>query len=274
MLIGEATGTIRSTETRTFNGAGCPLEWLWDTVDTAMGVERQPKSWYVRGTLAHEFIENVLNGIPESAAWAQLHEWLDHDPLMSVDWMETTKCTKAGLYTELTGVLERWLKQYSELYRELEPVGVEYQLDFETPNGTVVSTTLDALFKDENGHPVVVDWKFGTSKSGQDMQLYVYWYGLRRLGIVPDDAFFRGWFHYVTYEKPLTYTAASEYPGDEFVETYIDTAEERRRSGPYLPNPTWFSCRYCYHQEVCPLFAEDAKETWETIRDIKVEFNG
>lgn len=270
----KATATIRSTETRLFNGAGCPTEWLWDRVDEATETTRQPKAWFVRGTKAHEYIEDVLNGIPEAAAWDSLHEWFESSPLMEEDWMETTKCTKAGLYTELTSVLEKWGQQYEELYQDLTPVAIEYELNFTTPNGTVVSTTLDALFRDEQGHPVVVDWKFGTSKSGLDMQLYVYWYGLRKLGLIPEDAYFRGWFHYITYEKPLGYTASTEYPGDHFVETYIDTAEERRRSGPYLPNPTWFSCRYCYHKEVCPLFVEDAVETWEMINEIKVEFNG
>lgn len=270
-MLAKATSTIRSTETRQFNGNGCPIEWLWDRVDDEMDVTRQPKSWFERGNVGHAIIEALLEGAEWDDAMLILTEFLESD-VMDEDWIETSKCTKANFEYEIIGLIDKFVSQYERLYEDYEVVGTEYELVFDTPNGTVVSTTLDALFKDPDGWPVVVDWKLGTSKSGKDMQLYVYWYGLRRLGLVPDDAWFRGWFHYVTYEDPIGYTHNVAYPGDDFVAAYIDEADKRRKEGPYLPAPDWFSCRYCHHQEVCPLYAEDAEEVWEMIQQIEVRF--
>lgn len=263
---------IRSTETRTFNGAGCPTEWFWDRVDEAQGVSRKPKAFFKRGEAAHKFIEDVLNGVPIEAAFDDIAEWPNVDPDFEESWIETQKCTKAGIVDEVETISERWRDQYEEYYSEYDLVAAEFELDFHTPKGTWVKTTLDALFKDENGNPVVVDWKFGTSKSGKDMQLYVYWYGLRKMGIIEDDRWFRGWFHYITYNDPIGYTKSTKYPGDLFVEQYIDEAQFRRLGGPYLPNPEWFSCRYCAHQEVCPLYAEDPEEVWGFINTTPVEW--
>lgn len=186
------------------------------------------------------------------------------------EWLETTKCTKAGLKDEVAGIFERWVDQYDtdplKLYWHdggwAHEVSCEVTLECTTPNGTPISTVADAIVWDKDNGPAVVDWKLGTSKSGKAMQLYLYWYCMRKLDMVdtsPSGDKFRGWFHYPTYAKPIV--EIGEYPGDTYMEAYVDEAQARRLQGPYLPNPDWFRCSQCEHKDVCPLWGGDYQDT-------------
>ena len=268
--LGLMTPTIRSTETRTFNGDGCPVEWLLETRDFYEGIEREPKSFFVRGTYGHQYIADRLAMIERDTAMQTMLEDLRLFISINPDpWIETTKCTKEGLEDELVGIAYAWEAQQEEYYREYTVDVVEYPLTFSTPNGSLVMTTIDALFRNEDGRPIIVDWKLGTSKSGKPMQLYVYWYGLKKAGLVSEADFFRGWFHYVNYADPIQ--LVGDYPGDDMVEAYIDLAFQRRANDVKLPNPEWFSCRYCYYKEECPMYADDPHDAWEYVKSIQVE---
>ena len=253
----QAPHAIRSTDTRIFNGDGCPIEWLHDKV---IGFEPTPRSYFERGTLGHAMIEAELMGFDP---W----ELFDNFELLPGEWLETSKCTKAGLKDETAAIFERWVDQYVDdplnLYHDNgnEPweVSNEVTLECKTPNGTPISTVADAIVWDEDNGPAVVDWKLGTSKSGKAMQLYLYWYCMRKTGLVEDGDIFRGWFHYPTYAKPIV--EIGEYPGDLFVEAYVDEAQAGRLFGPYLPNPDWFRCSQCEHKDVCPLWGGDYQDT-------------
>ncbi|KKL63227.1 hypothetical protein LCGC14_2177230 [marine sediment metagenome] len=266
MVEALALETIRSTETRQFNGVGCPLEWLYDRVDEAEFIAPQPRSYYERGHLGHAMIGAYLL----SGDIALVDDILEGYVPAEGEWKETSKCTKEGLLDEVKAIFDRWVDQYEEFYTEYISVDTEVLLEVETPNGTLVSTEADAIFINEDGRPTIVDWKLGTSKSGHAIQLYVYWYCMRRLGIAKPSDYFRGWFHYVNYAKPIK--MVGEYPGDEFVEAYIDNAERNRREGPYLPNPTYFDCRYCDHSANCPLFGDDPVEAWNYIKEVEITF--
>ena len=177
------------------------------------------------------------------------------------DWLETTKCTKEGLLDETAEVFEAWREQYERLeeYEGVDYVDCEVKLVTTTPNGTSVSTEADAIFYYGEGGVALVDWKLGTSKSGKAMQLYVYWYVMRKTHRVDLDQPMRAWFHYPTYKKPIVHI--KDYPGDAYVEAYIDEAEKRRVNGPYLPNPEWFNCSQCQVKDKCPLWGGDYEET-------------
>ena len=246
---------IRSTETRLFNGDGCTLAWAWERVDEMNGVPQVPRSYFERGTLGHAMIEAHLNGDDPGAIY------LAYEPPAG-DWLETTKCTKDGLDAEVKDVYTTWEEQFNRLeeYNDYDTVMTEVVLKCITELGTLVSTEADAIFW-YGDSPAIVDWKLGTSKSGKAMQLYVYWYVARKSGYIPDDAPFRAWFHYPTYKKPIVHI--TEYPGDDFVEAYIDNAERNRTTAPYLPNPDWFNCSQCQHKDKCPLWGGDYAETAE-----------
>ena len=246
---------IRSTETRTFNGDGCPTEWVWDRVNERYGITPTPRSYFERGTLGHNMIEvDLIGGDPYIA--------FDEYVKPEGEWLETTKCTKEDLLYEVDATFTKWQGQLATLeeYEDYLSVDTEVTLECTTPNGTTVSTQADAIFWFANG-PALVDWKLGTSKSGSAMQLFVYWYVMRKSGFITDDAPFRAWFHYATYNQPIVHIVG--YPGDEFVETYIDEADRARREGPYLPNPDWFRCSQCEWKDKCPLWGGDYKETQE-----------
>lgn len=270
MAIAIATDTIRSTETRIFNGDGCSLEWLADKLyATVHPGEEQLKSVFIRGTVGHAMIENFLKGGSSDESLEMLWEFAD-DPVFDHDWIETSKCTKDGIVAEIESLWYQFLVQYQEHYAEWDARYVEYPLEFETPNGVRVRTEPDVIFVNDEGRPVLVDWKLGTSKSGKAMQLYTYWYGLKQLGIVGPDDYFRAHFHYVTYSNPIG--QVHKYPGDSIVIEYIETAEQRRRSGPYLPNPSYVSCRYCAWQDVCPLYSAAPEEDWQYFKEVEVRF--
>jgi hypothetical protein len=255
-MQGLADAAQRSTESRTFNGDGCPTEWLWQRVDEMNGVARTPRSYFERGTLGHAMIEARLNG---SDPW---QVFADYQPPAG-EWLETSKCTKEGLLDEVAAVYEAWETQFNTLeeYQGYDQVNTEVRLECVTPNGTEVSTEADAIFW-WGDSPALADWKLGTSRSGKAMQLYMYWYVARKSGYVPDDAPFRAWFHYPTYSR-TSIVHIVDYPGDEFVEAYIDNAEAGRKGGPYLPNPDWFNCSQCEYKERCPLWGGDYAETQE-----------
>lgn len=256
--LGDAA--IRSTETRLFNGDGCAIPWAWERVSEMRGIPEIPRSYYERGTLGHAMIEAHLNG---DDAWVLYHAYV----LPTGGWLETTKCTKDGLKEELEAVYVNWQDQFCDLeeYEDYDQVNTEVLLECTTPGGVDVSTEADAIFW-WGDSPAIVDWKLGTSKSGKAMQLYVYWYAARKSGYIPNDATFRAWFHYATYSKPIVHI--TDYPGDTFIEAYIEQAEKMRREGPYLPNPEWFNCSQCQAKDKCPLWGGD----WEETNEIEVIF--
>ena len=250
--------TIRSTDTRIFNGDGCGIEWVWDRVNERYGIESTPRSYFERGTLGHAMIQAHLTGWSSAKVLA---DYVHPDG----DWLETTKCTKEGLIDETREVFDRWMGQYDSLeeYEGWDDVSCEVVLEATTPNGTHISTEADAIFTNEQGEIALADWKLGTSKSGKAMQLYVYWYTMKQSGWCGDKPF-RAWFHYPTYNKPIVHI--KDYPGDKFIEAYIDHAQEQRTKGPYLPNPDWFPCSQCEWKDKCPLWGGD----WNETREIEV----
>ena len=179
------------------------------------------------------------------------------------DWLETTKCTKEGLLDEVDTVYRAWVEQYEGLeeYENVAYVDTEVLLECTTPAGTRISTEADAIIHYNDNGIALADWKLGTSKSGLAMQLYLYWYVMRRNGLVDNDDPFRAWFHYPTYSKPIVHITG--YPGDEFIEAYVDHAQQQRLKGPYLPNPEWFRCSQCEWKDKCPLWGGDYNETRE-----------
>ena len=256
-------------------GDGCALETFFEWVDAADLTpedEHPPKSFHLRGTIGHAMIECWLMGGSTDEAMQIMWDFAEDEDLWARDWIETTKCNKNDIVYELMNIFTKFIKQYSEHYYDLILEETELMLDFTTPQGTHVRTELDALFsRNEDGRPVLVDWKLGTSKSGKPMQLYVYWYGLKRMGMVDEDDYMRAWFHYPQYSSPIV--QVTNYPGDEFVEAYIDNAEANRRSGIYLPNPSWVTCNYCHYKEFCPLYATDPAAEWDWIKEVEVKFD-
>ena len=260
-----APKAIRSTETRQFNGGGCPTEWLLDKAYPEYVV---PKVFYFTGTGGHLLIEYDLMGIPLDLAWDEIMaapEW------QHKEWIETKNNTRESAIETIGKVYQAWRSKYDALVApDVAEYKTEVLLEAETPNGTKISTTADFVYANKKDKVGVMDWKLGTSKSGQDMQLHVYWYCMRQMGLVSKRQKMIADFFYVNYENPIEPVRAEAYIGDEAVEAYVDNAEQQRRNGPYLPNPTWFSCNYCSHKDRCPIY--QGADAWEAIAKIEVTF--
>ena len=270
MAVAIADKATRSSDVRLFLGEGCSLDWLLNKVQGAP-IET-PKYFYEFGNIVHEMIEATLNGVAGQGVYEIREDYFAESQAYILDWIETKNGRKADLWENIATVYQKWVQHYAEHSEDWEIVQIEQTLEVATPDRTAITSTPDAVFVDPEGYYHVVDWKVGTSKSGKDLQLYIYWYLLRKAGIVPDDAYFRGHFHYVTYANPIGFTATSRYPGDDFIEAYINASERIRTQGPYLPNPSWFSCAYCAHKEDCPIFSDEPELAWEYIQNINVIF--
>jgi len=274
MALAIASEQTRSTDTRTFNGDGCPTEWLLEKEAEAKGIPEVPKYFYVFGNVVHGMIDtDIKTGHCIDSVEFWVESWFDvNKHIMNADWVETKNGRKADFVQKIWETYEKWSSQYDEIYDGWKDDGTEVELSATTQYGDKITSTVDAVMVDDEGRAHVIDWKVGTSKSGKDMQLYVYWYLMRKNFIVMPDEWFRGHFHYVNYSNPIGYTATGKYPGDEFIEEYIRTSEINRKQGAYLPNPSWFSCNYCGHKDECPLFADNPAQAWEDIKNIQVMF--
>jgi CRISPR/Cas system-associated exonuclease Cas4 (RecB family) len=133
----------------------------------------------------------------------------------------------------------------------------------------MVSTECDTLYYrggiewPGSEQPVVIDWKSGSSKSGDDRQLWLYWYGLVMMGVIPEDCVFEAYFGYLDHKEIVQTTLV--YPGHEAMGYFIDEMESRRRGKTYMPVPSW-KCKYCPVYRACPVF-EDQHDalSWPTL---------
>jgi len=261
--------TIRSTETRTFNGLGCPAEWFLEKQNPEPG----KKVFFIRGNALHTAVEwYALNGWGASLntlvdiAQTYVEEQLEEAALLDMDILETSKQKAEGLYVQADKDVTAWYNQV--VAQEVKPYqylqgtfDAEVVLEVEAPDFHL-RTSADAIFHSAKRGPHVIDWKTG-SKSASDLQLFVYWFAMRDMGMVTNSDV-RGWFHYVAYAQPIAHPYAT-YPGDQFMYEYIATAEQRRLSGPYLPTPS-FLCNYCLQRGGCPLYADDQEAACNNIK--------
>ncbi len=261
-----ATPTIRSTETR----IECWMEWFLELI-----YEDYPdKTFYALGTGLHKAIENIIDGVPYDVAKDLLDEYLFK--WTAANWGEDVIQTKSRSFTDIMAqapeLLSKWYMmahpdgkfQASELSDLSWPPATEVVLEFTTSSGhTQVRTEMDALYY-RGGQPVIVDWKTGASKSGDDRQLHVYWYGAVRSDLIDPDAEFEGYFGYVDHQEVVPTKLV--YPGHYVMGMYIDEMERRRRSRSYVPVPSW-KCKYCSVRTVCPVWADNDAEEWDTLLD-------
>ncbi len=260
-----ATPTIRSTETR----IECWMQWF---LEKAYEEEDQTDATYFAiGTATHKAAEMLVRGKTYTQAVRAMTDYIDEWEERTKDQyvIETKNRPREGMVESAQNLLKNWwdmvhpdgLFMAAELTDLTWPPQAEILIEFTTPGGTAVRTECDTLYYRDD-QPVVIDWKSGSSKSGDDRQLWLYWYGLVQMGIIPEDYEFEAYFGYLEHKEIVRTTLV--YPGHEAMGYFIDEMESRRRSKTYMPVPSW-KCKYCPVYRACPVFESNDALPWPEL---------
>ncbi len=251
----------RSTDTRTDCWARWFLEKFYedDIPDAA---------WFFLGTGLHhaiemaitedvsleEMIEIAINQIADAIhANATTIMWSKKRP--EEKWPEVVRELCEKWWSDVHPTSEKRMKRYNEFQWPPE-------VEFEIYVGDL-HTTVDAIFTSNDGSfEAIVDWKTGSTAKAQDLQLWVYAYGLGEMEERPEELW-KGhnpmyremWFHHVAFSK---LQEAKEYPGDEVIALILEATTQKKLSEIYEPNPDWY-CNYCRVQDKCPVFGGEIR---------------
>ena len=263
-----ATHTIRSTETR----IECWMQWFLEKA--YVEEDHTDATYFAIGTATHKAAEMLVRGESYQAASKVMCDYIDDWIIANKDdyVIETKNRPREGMVESAQNLLKNWhdmvhpdgLFMAAELTDLTWPPEAEILIEFTTPGGTAVRTECDTLYYRDD-QPVVIDWKSGSSKSGDDRQLWLYWYGLVMMGIIPEDYVFEAYFGYLD-AKEIVQTKLV-YPGHEAMGYFIDEMESRRRSKTYMPVPSW-KCKYCPVYRACPVFESNDALSWPTLLDL------
>ncbi len=260
-----ATPTIRSTETR----IDCWMQWF---LEKAYVEEDQTDATYFAiGTATHKAAEMLVRGQTYAQATKAMTDYIVEWEARTKDQyvIETRNRPREGMVESAQNLLKNWWDMVhpdgafmaAELTDLSWPPQAEILIEFTTPGGTAVRTECDTLYYRDD-QPVVIDWKSGSSKSGDDRQLWLYWYGLVMMGIIPEDYVFEAYFGYLD-AKEIVQTKLV-YPGHEAMGYFIDEMESRRRGKTYMPVPSW-KCKYCPVYRACPVFESNDALPWPEL---------
>jgi len=268
-------GWARSSDVRTIL-RNCGAEWLWSLL--AHKEQKRDNINFDLGTAFHTIPEEVLSGGMDidSAINHSIHVL---DELLA---RHTGDNPITGKRSKNPNILSRNLfrmgrQWYQDVIVEAPfgdaDVAVEYDVVIEGQ----LRTQLDAMFS-RPGLFDIVDWKSGTSTKADDMQLWIYEYGLRRNGTISDDDTATGWFYFPWHGE---WKQAAPYPGNLVVAAWLDETLIRKKSmmdTAGTPVPDWY-CDYCAVQEsLCPIFNDGSWEKvdalWEERQPVLVNMEG
>jgi hypothetical protein len=220
-----------------------------------------PAVFFLLGTRLHEAIEVAIN-MDLDEDWALRHinaaidrdlEQLDAAPLI----LESSKRGVDSMREDATRMLRQWYRTvHPDSRKRLGPyskMNWPPQTEVEwmrLPDGQFkypVWGSCDAVFTNQAGEPVIVDWKSGSSRqrSSDQIHFYMFGYGARE-----------GWFHHLDrIQERSVIQHADPYPGDEAIVQRIVAVESIKESvvaGSY-PRfvPDWH-CNWCPVRTVCP----------------------
>lgn len=271
-----ATATIRSTETRQV----CGMEWLLDKLYEG----GKHMSYFSTGTGLHEAFDATITGWGPGAA-------LDFGLDFADEEMFNAQVEDREVVWTKSRPEEGWRDTFEELYwkwfNNVHPDGDFQQVEFRElswpPQSEVwieaetdefyLKTQLDALYWSDDGVATIVDWKTGANKGADDRQLHVYWWGVRQMGLVPEDQEMSAAFYYVDHQEYVP--AKMPYPGDDYIEAFIAEAERKRKGPNYFYEPSW-KCKWCAVADVCPAWDDNDSLPWPELMRLAegIDWNG
>jgi superfamily I DNA/RNA helicase/RecB family exonuclease len=249
-------GEIRTSYSRLSVIDNCALQYLYD-VEMGLDPEATFQMWL--GSLVHAVIDRVQRGeLPRDEA--VLHRELDRSWRSDVF---PNRAIEHRRYLDAQDMLSRWIHHETDRIVRSE-VWFEFPID-----GAVVRGRIDAIFRQENGHLRVVDYKTGRTaptaeETKRDLQLAAYYLALLRTpelaqlgrpGLLElaylalphrDRGFVR---RQVAPNTIADYEAAAEGRILELL--------ARVRAESFAPSPD-ADCQFCAYRTICPRWPEGA----------------
>lgn len=270
-------GWARSSDVRSLL-KGCPLEWAATLL--AHDEDKRDNINFDLGTAFHTIPEEVLAGGMDidSAIEHSIHVL---DELLARHKSDDPISGKRSLNPKiLARNLDRMGRQW---WDDWQHSGFSKHWDVAVELNVVVDdllrTQLDCLLTmPDTDLFTIIDWKSGTSKRSDSLQLWVYEWGLRRNGTIPDDGHVESWFYHAWDGH---WQKADPYPRGSIIEAMLEETFVRKStmtSAPPVAIPSWY-CDYCAVQySLCPAFNDGSWEKvealWEERQPVLVNMEG
>ena len=272
----------RSSDVRTLL-RHCPMDWALSLL--AHDEQKANNINFDLGTAFHTIPEEVLTqsmGIGE-AIQHSIHV-LDELLAKHTEGVPIISGKRSLNPNILARNLERMGNQWWTDYQDSTFVDWEVAVEYDVVVPGMLRTQLDALFSHRSGKEfAIVDWKSGTSTRSDDLQLWIYLYGLRKNGTISDDAEVGLWFYYPWHGE---WKKALAYPGDAVIAEMLEETRQRKHVGMrydsgsacgFTPIPGWY-CDYCSVQGLCPVYNNGSWDKvdalWEERQPVLVNMEG
>lgn len=257
---------------------GCQLEWAGTLL--AHDEQKRDNINFALGTAFHTIPEEVLAGGMdiESAIENSIH-------VLDAEIAGFGDNPISGKRSVNPNILARNLDRmgrtwYEDVVLSGRFAGFDVAVEYDVVIENQLYTQLDAWYSttDGDGEHAIVDWKSGTSRRSDSLQLWVYEYGLRTNGTISEDETVTGWFYHAWDGH---WQQADPYPGNAVIAVMLnETFERKSKLTSQLPVaiPDWY-CDYCAIQDsLCPAFNNGSWEKvaalWEERRPVLVDKKG
>lgn len=247
-------GPLRTSYSRLSVLENCALQYLYD-IELGLDPDETFQMWL--GSEVHSIIDRAQQGEIERSEEAVL-------AVLDREWRPETFPNRAiehRRYLDARDMLVRWIRG-----EKARPELSEQKFAFEVDGG-VIRGRIDAVFRMENGHLRVVDFKTsryapGREEVKEDLQLAAYFLALKRtpeLAGLGEPAFLElaylgkpqrdGWFTR-RQVSPRTIPGYEEWAEARTRELISLVKEER-----FAPNPE-ADCRFCEFKTLCPVWRQ------------------
>ncbi|MBI4260880.1 MAG: ATP-dependent helicase [Actinobacteria bacterium] len=249
---------IRTSYSRLSTMENCALQYLY-SVELGLDPDETHQMWM--GSLVHDIIDRVQRGDLPRTLEAMLEA-------LEGSWRSEAfpnRAVEHRRFLDAREMLERWLE-----FERPDPVESEAWFEFEL-DGAVVRGRIDAVFRMENGHLRVVDYKtsrypISGEEARENLQLAAYYLAVKRsphlqhLGGEPGYlqlAFLgKGQEREGFARRAVSPGAFPDY--EAWAEGRILELVDRIRKEDFPPSPE-AECRWCRFKTICPRWPEGAE---------------
>lgn len=253
---------MRTSYSRLSTMENCALQYLY-AVELGLDPDETYQMWV--GTAVHRIIDRAQKGdLPREleALVAELDSaWRPE--------LFPNRAVEHRRYLDARGMLQRWLEN-----EHPDPVMSEKWFEFPI-DGATLRGRIDAIFRMNNGHLRVVDYKTGRSEptkeqAKQDLQLATYFLAMKRdpeLAALGEIAYLQ--LAFVGIARQREGFLRREVPPrtidgyESWAEQSIRTLLHEIRAERFAPDPE-ANCRFCSFKTICPRWPEGRDTLAET----------
>ncbi|HEV8681450.1 MAG TPA: PD-(D/E)XK nuclease family protein, partial [Actinomycetota bacterium] len=248
---------LRTSYSRLSSLENCALQYLYAT---EMGLDPDETYQMWMGSLVHRIIDRCQQGeIPRTVD--ALHAVLEEA------WNPTVFPNRAiehRRFLDAKDMLRRWIDHESP---DIERSEVRFRFPID---GALLRGRIDAVFRMQNGHLRVVDYKTSRytptkEEARTDLQLAAYYLALKRdpdLAGLGEPGYlelaYLGKSHYRTGFAKLQVPPRTIDGYEEWAEGRLKELLTRVRSEDFTPSPE-ADCTFCRFKTICPVWPEGAE---------------